>query len=206
MLAWRLIRKQTYQNIETIVVDNNSSVATKEIAEKYTGKVFNHGPERSAQRNLGAQRSKGEYLLFIDSDMELSRDVIKDCVDRTMSNSEIKGLVIPEASFGEGFWAQCKKLERSFYVGIDWMEAARYFDRKTFLQTGGYDLGMISGEDWDLSQRVAQRGELGRIESFIYHNEGKLKLVKSLSKKFYYAKKFGAYKKVAGGRKFEEPN
>ena len=52
------IKNQTYKNIEIIVVDNNSDDRTKEIAGKYTDKVFNHGPERSALRNLGAEREK----------------------------------------------------------------------------------------------------------------------------------------------------
>jgi len=39
--------------IEIIVVDNNSTDRTKEIAARYTEKVYNFGPERSAQRNFG---------------------------------------------------------------------------------------------------------------------------------------------------------
>jgi probable beta-1,3-galactosyltransferase len=35
------IKNQTYKNIEIIVVDNNSIDNTKEIAKKYTGKVYN---------------------------------------------------------------------------------------------------------------------------------------------------------------------
>ena len=57
------IKDQTYKNIELIVIDNNSIDNTKEIAKKYTNKVFNYGPERSAQRNFGAKQAKGEYLL-----------------------------------------------------------------------------------------------------------------------------------------------
>lgn len=35
------IKKQTYQNIEIIVVDNNSKDTTKKIAEKYADSVYN---------------------------------------------------------------------------------------------------------------------------------------------------------------------
>jgi len=34
------IKLQTYQNIEIIVVDNNSSDQTKELSQKYTDKVL----------------------------------------------------------------------------------------------------------------------------------------------------------------------
>ena len=41
------IRNQTYKSIEIIVVDNNSIDSTKEIAKRFTKKVYNKGPERS---------------------------------------------------------------------------------------------------------------------------------------------------------------
>ena len=47
------IQNQTYKAIEIIVVDNFSKDETKRIAKKFTKKVFDKGPERSAQRNLG---------------------------------------------------------------------------------------------------------------------------------------------------------
>jgi GT2 family glycosyltransferase len=74
------------------------------------------------------------------------------------------------------------------------MEAARAFRRDAYTQVGGYDEGMISGEDWDLSQRVEKLGKIGRVESFIFHNEGKLKLALTLKKKYYYAQKFALYR------------
>ena len=61
------IKNQTYPNIELIVVDNNSTDKTKEIAKKYTKNVFNKGPERSAQRNFGATKARGKFLLIHDS-------------------------------------------------------------------------------------------------------------------------------------------
>jgi len=187
------IKKQSYQSIELIIVDNHSADNTVEIARKYTDLVFTKGPERSAQRNFGVQKARGEYVCIIDSDMELSPEVISQCVVVIAEKLTLKGVVIPEESFGEGFWAQCKKLERSFYVGVNWMEAARFFDKKTYVSLGGYDSSLVSGEDWDLSQRVAHLAPLGRVEAFIYHNEGRLKLGRTLGKKYYYAKLIARY-------------
>jgi len=187
------VKKQSYENIEIIVVDNSSTDNTKEIAQKYTHKVFNFGPERSAQRNYGVNNSQGLYVLIIDSDMELSEGVIINCVNKIVSDNNIVSIIIPEESFGEGFWAQCKKLERSFYIGVDWMEAARFFRKDIYQKLGGYNENMVSGEDWDLSQRVEIEGKVARINEYIYHNELKLSLVKVLGKKFYYAKQFKLY-------------
>lgn len=193
------IKKQTYKNIEIIVVDNNSADKTQEIARKYTKLVFNKGSERSAQRNFGALKSKGEFLLFIDSDMQLSKTVVADCIRQTenpkLHNSYkvVGGIIIPEESFGTGFWAQCKRLERSFYVGVDWIEAARFFPKEAFMELKGFDEKLISGEDWDLSQRIKAKYKISRIGSFIKHNEDNLPFWQLLKKKMYYGTKIRSY-------------
>jgi glycosyltransferase involved in cell wall biosynthesis len=187
------IALQTYPHIELVVVDRDSTDTTKAIARQFTDKVYNHGPERSAQRNFGVSKTKGEFVVIIDSDMELASEVITACVQKMTDNPGLGGIIIPEESFGEGFWAQCKRLERSFYVGIDWMEAARFFKKSLYQQLGGYNTKLVSGEDWDLSQRIAQVAPLDRVMAFIQHNEGQLKLGVTLKKKYYYAKKFTAY-------------
>lgn len=187
------IQAQSYENIQLIVVDNNSVDDTKTIASRYTKNVFNRGPERSAQRNFGVAQGAGSYVAIIDSDMVLSKDVVRFCVEKLEHNEKLLGLVIPEESFGIGWWAKCKALERSFYVGVEWMEAARFFRKQAYEDAGGYNEAMVSGEDWDLSQRISKNGELGRISGFIYHNEGRISLLKTIKKKYYYAQKFARY-------------
>jgi glycosyltransferase involved in cell wall biosynthesis len=183
----RSIAEQTYAPVELIVVDRESTDDTKEIARRYTSRVFDRGPERSAQRNFGVAAARGHYVCMIDSDMELEPEVIASCVAAMRREPSAGGVIIPEESFGQGFWAQCKRLERSFYVGIDWIEAARFFERDAYMAAGGYDETMVSGEDWDLSRRMSERGELARVQSFIHHNEGQLHLWRTLKKKAYYA-------------------
>jgi len=136
----------------------------------------------------------GDFVAIIDSDMNLSPTVIEECI-AAISLPDSVGVIIPEESFGEGFWAQCKKLERSFYVGVDYMEAARFFRKKDFNAVGGYDESMVSGEDWDLSQRIESHTHrvLRRTRAFIFHDEGHISLIKTIRKKFYYAQKFAAY-------------
>lgn len=186
------VTAQTYKNIEIIVVDNNSTDGTKQISISFTKLVFDKGPERSAQRNFGASKSHGEYLLFLDADMKLSKNVIKDCVSK-IKISNVGGIIIPEESYGIGFWAKCKALERSFYIGNDMIEAARFYPRKIFLSCGGFDEELTGPEDWDLSQKIREDFRIDRIKSFIYHNEGSLSLFKTVKKKYYYSQKFARY-------------
>lgn len=181
------IKAQTYPHIELIVVDRDSTDATKAIAQTFTPHVYNHGPERSAQRNYGVSKAKGEYVVIIDSDMELDPRVIEVSVASMTNNTQQAGLIIPESSFGVGFWAKCKALERSYYVGNDDIEAARFFPRTIYQKLGGYDPALTAGEDWDLSNRAKALGSIGRVGEFIRHNEGHITLASSLKKKYYYA-------------------
>jgi hypothetical protein len=125
--------------------------------------------------------------------MELTPEVVSACVALAESDAAVKGIIIPEESFGEGFWAQCKRLEKSFYVGVDWMEAARFYDAGVFRSVGGYSETMVSGEDWDLSHRVKDTYGAGRISEMIRHNEGRISLLETVRTKFYYAQRFSRY-------------
>ena len=189
----RSIKDQTYQSIEVIVVDNGSHDETPRIAATLADTVLDVGPERSAQRNAGARASQGAYLVFIDSDMLLRPDVVYDCVARAERGAD--AVVIPETSFGEGFWARCKTLERSCYHGDETIEAARFFRREAFFAVGGYDEAIPFGpEDWDIHARVRDSGRrIDRCDAMIDHDEGALKLRELLARKYYYGKSTERY-------------
>lgn len=192
------IKEQSYRNIEIIFVDNNSTDNTINIAKEFTQKIYNFGPERSAQRNFAAKKAKGEYFLIPDSDMILGKKVISQCISLILKDSRVKAIIIPEKSIGIGFWTECKILERSFYLGTEWIEAARFFDRKAFEDLNGYDEKNTGTEDFDLPQRIIKKygkEAIGRIKEFILHDEGEISLIKQLKKKFYYGQNLNVYKK-----------
>lgn len=190
------IRQQSYVRCETVIVDNNSMDDTVEIANRFTSKVYTKGPERSAQRNYAAAMSSGEILIVLDSDMILTPSVVDEVVVTFGADIKKHALVIPEQSFGKGFWSACKKLERSFYFGVSWMEAARAFRRPAFDEMGGYDEANTGTEDYDLPHRLEEKygpSSIGRVDAVIMHNEGKLELIKLCKKKFYYGRSLGVY-------------
>lgn len=192
----RSVKKQTYKNFEIIIVDNNSTDNTKEIAKKYTDKVFNYGPERSAQRNFGVKQAKGKYLLIHDSDIYFNQDSIAEYVKLAeLENCDV--IILPERSIGIGYWAKVKALERSFYVGNDFIEAARFFSKDIYDKIGGYDEALTGPEDWDLTIRLRDCGyKIGRAKIFVEHDEGEIDLFGSSKKKKYYAKDvYGIYAK-----------
>lgn len=190
----RSILAQTYpeKKIEIIVVDNNSTDKTKEIALKFTRSVHNIGPERSAQKNYGVRQSKGEYFIHLDADMALSRKVVEKCVSGVKKDKNTIALYIPEIVAGEKFFSKVRRFERSFYDGTV-IDAVRFIRKDKFLDAGGFDEHLYAAEDWDLNKRLNKIGRLDIVESPLYHNEEEFKLSKYIKKKGYYSKNLDVY-------------
>ena len=184
------------EKIEVIVVDNGSADGTKKIAAGFGARVFDHGPERSAQRNLGIERSRGRYVLYLDADMALSRDVVAECV-RTCDEEGLVGLYVPERIAGEGFWSKVRDFERGFYDATC-IDAVRFVRRETAIGIGGFDETLTGPEDWDFDRRVRATGRVGIVTARIFHNEGRLRPGPYLRKKMYYARGFPAYREKWG--------
>ena len=191
------IKKQSYKDYEIIVIDDGSEDKTVKIAGKYTGKVFERKhAERSVQRNFGAKKAKGEFVLFLDADMELSKNVVKDCVLLIKKEDKVAGIVIPEKSIARNFWERVKAFERSFYNlrGDETTDAARFFRKSVFEKVGGYNEKITGPEDWDLPETMKKRGyKIERVRSVIYHYERIPTLLSLLTKKYYYGLRLHRY-------------
>jgi len=164
------IKNQTYSNVEIIVVDNNSTDKTKEIALKFTDKVFNKGPERSAQVNFGASKSNGEYLYRVDSDFFVEPNVIAECVDKC-ENEGFDCIAVHNTSDPTvSFWAKVRKFERDMYKEDNLIVGARFWSKKSFDAVGGFNEKMIACEDYDIHNRLLEKGfKIGRIKSEEIH-------------------------------------
>ena len=75
--AIRSVQNQTYKNIEIIIVSDGSTDGTDEFVNKlkYTDnriQFYEYKPSKGSNvaRNLGIEKSKGEYIAFLDDDDE----------------------------------------------------------------------------------------------------------------------------------------
>jgi hypothetical protein len=167
------------------------------------------------------KKAKGEFAIYIDADMLLTKSLISCCVSKMMNSSAI-ALYIPEVVLGRSLFAKVRTFERSFYDATA-IDAVRFFRRSTFIEVGGFDENLFrsgSGEDWDLDLSLSKKGQLELLETEvstsdihgfankfasekghknrkfvgIFHNESEDKLVPYLQKKRYYATGFEGYR------------
>jgi len=83
---------------EIIVVDNSSSDKTSEIAKKYTKKVFvqkNNPNLIDLQKNFGFEKASSEWILSIDADEEVSKELAAEIKATIKKTTNVDGYWIP---------------------------------------------------------------------------------------------------------------
>ena len=92
--------KQTYSNIEIILVDDGSPDRCPQICDEWVKKdsriavIHKVNGGLSDARNHGIRRAKGEYILFVDSDDYL----VEDAVERLEAYTDNEDLIVGEST------------------------------------------------------------------------------------------------------------
>jgi len=187
------IKSQTHSRCEVVIVDRFSDDETIPILRRYGCKIIQNLEKRSSARNIGASNTSGDYLMFIDSDMQLESTTVEECVKLSIA-SGYDSLVVPEISVGTGFWSKCIALEKELYIDNQLIESPCFFSKSCFVSINGYDEKLEAGEDWDITSRLIKNNyRIGHINSSILHNEGRATLTKLFRKKYYYGQSITSY-------------
>jgi len=185
------------EQYEVIVVDDGSTDNTSEIVSTYPVKMVkqhNQGP--AAARNNGARVSRGEILVFTDSDCELSCGFLENIIAPMENNSNIVGIQGSYKTKQNGFIAKFvqveietryRKMFKSEYIDFIGTYAAAY-RKSIFEQFGGFDQEFreASGEDTEFSYKLHEAGHkmLFEPKAVVYHQHPTI-LTKYLKTKFY---------------------
>jgi glycosyltransferase involved in cell wall biosynthesis len=183
------LTKQTYRDMEVIIVEDGSTVTCESVVRNYAGKLQlryytkeNSGPGMT--RNFGAEHSQGDFLIILDSDCVLPAGFLqaiedelmrKDCdawggPDRAHDgfSSVQKAINYSMTSFltTGGIRGGKKQMDKKFYprsfnMGIR---------RSLYRQLDGFS-SMRFGEDIDLSLRIYKSNANCRLfpDAWVWH-------------------------------------
>jgi len=151
----------TYGPGELIVVDNNSSDATAEIARSHNATVvFEPHNQISRARNSGAAAASGSYLLFLDADTLLSTSVLQQALDNLSRGACVGGGVTIEPDQPVS--------RKALWLIRYWNFASRRFGmaagcfiycrRDAFESVGGFNEKLYASEEVWLSRALRRHG------------------------------------------------
>lgn len=179
---------QSDSDFEVVVVEDGSTLKSDQIVESYSEKLNlqyffkpNSGPGQS--RNYGAERAKGNYLIFLDSDCLIPKDYVR-AVRQFLDENFVDAFGGPDRADDSftaiqkainysmtalfttgGIRGNVKSVEkfhpRSFNMG---------YSREVFEKTKGF-AEMRFGEDIDMSIRMMKLGFKTALipEAYVYH-------------------------------------
>ncbi|OGH60104.1 MAG: hypothetical protein A2725_00445 [Candidatus Magasanikbacteria bacterium RIFCSPHIGHO2_01_FULL_33_34] len=171
------ISKQTYRDIEVIIVDDGSDtkVADEINPSDFNFDIFIYRQENSgasSARNIGFEMSKGEFVIFWDADLIANHDMLKK-----MHNVLT---IHPEVSY----------VYSDFYFGTKKMKAMKFDESKlrenNYIMTTSlmrredfpfFDPLLKRFQDWDLWLTMLQKNKIGiYIPEFLFfiipHKDG----------------------------------
>lgn len=165
------IKRQTYKNIEVVIVDNNSTDNSISFVKTFNPRckiIRNKKNLGFAQpNNQGAKQATGEYLFLLNNDTELFPDSVEklydnyknDCIlTATQISTREKSAVRVGAGadiFGYPFQAQDAKKTKLFYAD----GAALFIKKEDFVKIGMFDSELFMfQEDIDFSWRARIMG------------------------------------------------
>ena len=118
------VAKQTYTDFEAILVDDGSTDNSGAICDEYAQcdsrfKVFHKANNGlSSARNYGLDRTKGDYLVFVDSDDVLSYNALEMCLNTLMENN-LDAVFSPLKQFWDKTPYDCSPIENASYQILD---------------------------------------------------------------------------------------
>ncbi len=190
------VLRQTFNDLEVIVVDDGSTDDTRDQLEKYNSRIkviHQKNSERAFSRNTGVANSTGKYIAFLDSDdlwledkLEKQVEILDESPDTVLVfgqsqriNAENERIeTAKRQTKGESGNVFEKLLLRNFIVS-----ATPLLRREGFETTSGFQTQYIPYEDWEFWLRFSLLGKFHFIPEplakYRIHPEQSVKLARA---------------------------
>jgi glycosyltransferase involved in cell wall biosynthesis len=165
---------QGYPNIEVIVIDDDSTDNTSDVAKQFSKvkylRIKHQGNTTPAHaNNVGIQVSAGDFIIFLNADDKIDRLYVTKCIElfncKTFGNKNKVGFIwTGYQSFGDKniiSLPYVEKLTRWNFDHCGGQLGAMLVPKPVYLQIGGYDESLPQYEDLDWVIRACKKGYVG---------------------------------------------
>ena len=156
---------------EIILVNDGSSDDSAAIGKRFGAKVVDLKARTGAAnaRNIGVEKAPGEIILFVDADVVIKPDTIRDLRRVFAENPNVSAIFgsYDDAPGAPDFFSQYRNLTHHFFHQTGSREAETFWSgfgairREVFLGAGGFDAEKFeipSIEDIELGYRLREKG------------------------------------------------
>ncbi len=161
---------QSFTNWELIIVDDGSTDNTKGIVDSFIKSdkrikyFYQENSERSAARNNGISKAKGDWICFLDSDDLYHNNHLETFFNFISEHQFKKGLFFSGVSYGkydesQQYYDNSGKNNLEFVL-LNTIGVPRACCHKTILLENKFDNKIRIGEDKELWSRIVQNYSL----------------------------------------------
>ncbi len=173
------ILKQTYKNIEIIVVDDGSNAKTKlvlsTIEPRITKLITQENRGQSIARNNGIKVSKGQLILNLDSDDYFEPEFCEKAVALLSRNEDIRIVTCWANRFSESGHSELVKPRGGSFKNFLFANSAlgsSMFRKGDWYRCDGYEenLPILGFEDWELYLNILKTGGRAHVIDEVLFN------------------------------------
>ncbi|MBX3300747.1 MAG: glycosyltransferase family 2 protein [Nitrospira sp.] len=174
------VLRQSVMDLEVIVVDDGSTDETRTVLEEYSGRIryiYQENAGVSSARNAGIRLAQGEWVAFLDSDDEWTKDYLAIQVEQivkfpaAVAHSTNAFTIRPDGERSSLFVESgfLKRFDTKSYLALErplqtiltyalWFLQSTIVRKDILLNVGLFDEHLSIAEDLDIIARVAIRG------------------------------------------------
>ena len=190
------VQEQTFQDWELIVIDDASTDSTWDWLQTLESERIrpfrqNKNSERSAARNLGLEKSQGQFVMFLDDDDCLRPNTLQILTSPLISDSTLVAAVGARWKFRKEhyalriehpYWKRKKMIWPEVLFGWCSVSGQNLYRTDVVQSVGGYKDDFIPSEDRQLWLKIAKKGYVSLVPDIVldYRSHGQPRRPKNL--------------------------